>query len=85
MERVMSQLPLLRRPAVYARYPLGRTQLYANIQRGLFVKPIRLSERAVAWPAHEVDALCAARIAGKSDDEIRALVSQLEASRMVPP
>jgi hypothetical protein len=28
----------------------------------------------VGWPAHELDAIAAARIAGKSEDEIRALV-----------
>ena len=33
------------------------------------------------WPAHEVAALNAARIAGKSDDEIRILVQQLESAR----
>jgi prophage regulatory protein len=35
----------------------------------------------VGWPANEVAALNAARIAGKSDDEIRQLVRKLEAAR----
>jgi len=35
----------------------------------------------VGWPAHEVATLNAARIAGKSDVEIRALVKDLEAAR----
>jgi prophage regulatory protein len=35
----------------------------------------------VGWPAHEVAALNAARIAGKADAEIRALVTHLEAAR----
>ncbi len=34
-----------------------------------------------AGPAHEVAALNAARIAGKTDEEIRALVVKLEAAR----
>ena len=35
-----------------------------------------LGGRAVGWPAHEVAALNAARIAGKPDAEIRALVAK---------
>ena len=77
----MSKIQLLRRPAVHDRYPLGRTQLYENIQRGLFVTPVRISGRAVAWPAHEVDAICAARLAGRNDDQIRSLVAKLQAAR----
>jgi len=42
---------------------------------------VSLGGRAVGWPAHEVAALNAARIAGKPDNEIRELVAQLEATR----
>jgi prophage regulatory protein len=35
----------------------------------------------VGWPSPEVDALLSARIAGKSEDEIRALVDRLHAAR----
>jgi prophage regulatory protein len=35
----------------------------------------------VGWPASEVHALNAARISGKSEDEIRDLVTKLEAAR----
>jgi len=34
-----------------------------------------------AWPAHEVAALNAARIAGKSNAEVRDLVVRLETAR----
>ena len=79
--RYVSTIRLLRRPAVYDRYPLGHTQLNENIKRGLFVTPVRISGRAVAFPAHEVDAICAARVAGRNDDEIRSLVAKLQAAR----
>jgi hypothetical protein len=36
------------------------------------------------WPSSECDALIAAEIAGKTPDEIRALVRQLEANRQLP-
>jgi prophage regulatory protein len=42
---------------------------------------VSLSGRAVGWPAHEVEAVNTARIAGKPDAEIRALVAQLESAR----
>jgi hypothetical protein len=50
-------------------------------QQGLFTHPVQIGLRAVGWPSSEVAALNAARIAGKSDEEIRALVVRLEAAR----
>ena len=40
-----------------------------------------LGARAVGWPSDEIDLLIAAWIAGNTDDEIRALVTKLEANR----
>lgn len=54
---------------------------YADIKDGLFVKPILIGRRSTATPDYEVDILIAARIAGKSDEEIRALVQKLHAAR----
>ena len=48
---------------------------------GLFTKPVKLGSRAVGWPATEVVALNLARIAAMPDDEIRALVIELQAAR----
>lgn len=72
---------LLRLPAVINATGLARPTLYVRIKRGLFPVGVKLSERAVAWPKHEVDAINAARIAGKSDEEIRELVTKLEQQR----
>ena len=41
----------------------------------------RAGPRCVAWPAVEVAALNAARIAGKGEADIRALVTRLQAAR----
>jgi len=60
---------------------IGRSTLYERISNGLWTRPVKLGARASAWPAHEVFALNAARIAGKPDDEIRDLVKRLEADR----
>ena len=72
---------ILRLPAVKLATGLSRSTLYLRIVNGVFTHPVSLGGRAVGWPAHEVAALNAARIAGKLDAEIRVLVAQLEAAR----
>lgn len=59
----------------------SRATIYVWINDGLMVPPIKLGSKSSAYPASEVNAILAARIAGKSDDEIRALVIQLTAAR----
>ena len=72
---------ILRLPAVKAESGYARSTLYRLIQYGLWTRPVSLGARAVGWPAAEVEALIAVRIAGKSDDEIRDLVDKLHADR----
>lgn len=74
---------LLRLPAVLSNAGLSRSSLYNRIQDGLWSRPVPLGGRAVAWPENEVAALNAARIAGKSNDEVRRIVSELEAIRKI--
>lgn len=59
----------------------SHTSIYNNIRDGLWTTPVRIGQRAVAWPDHEVEAICAARIAGYSDAQIRDLVNRLHAKR----
>jgi len=42
---------------------------------------VPIGERSVGWPDGEVKAINAARIAGKSDAELRELVTRLHAKR----
>jgi prophage regulatory protein len=72
---------ILRLPTVLKRRGRSRSSHYADIGAGLYVKPVQIGSRAVGTPEDEVEALNAARIAGKTDDEIRALVVKLEAAR----
>ncbi len=74
-------LRILRPKAVLQRTGDSRSPLYDKAARGLFTKPIKLGMRASGWPEHEVNAIVAARIAGESDDAIRALVKRLHAMR----
>jgi prophage regulatory protein len=72
---------ILRLPAVKSESGLSRSTIYLRISQGLWTKPVSLGARAVGWPSNEVAALNAARIAGKTDDQIRTLVAKLEAAR----
>lgn len=72
---------ILRIPAVKTQSGLSRSTIYQRITQGLWTKPVSLGARAVGWPSDEVDAINAARIAGKTDEEIRDLVGVLEAAR----
>jgi prophage regulatory protein len=76
---------ILRGPAVDDKTGGSRSTRYNRIGEGLFSMAVRLGPRSVGWPEEEVDALNAARIAGKSDEEIRVLVKQLEAARKGMP
>ena len=74
---------ILRLPTVLDTRGRSRSSHYLDIQEGLFTHPVSIGSRAVGWPDHEVEDINAARIAGKSDKEIRELVSKLEAARKV--
>jgi prophage regulatory protein len=72
---------ILRLPAVNRATGNSRSTHYLRITQGLFTKPVSIGPRAVGWPSSEVEAINAARIAGKTEGEIRALVLKLEAAR----
>lgn len=59
----------------------SRSVWYADIKSGLVGPPVKIGPRAVGWPADEVQKVNAARIAGKPEAAIRALVAQLVAAR----
>ncbi len=64
-----------------AQFSIAQSTFYDWQQRGLMTPGISLGVRSVGWPATELDAIAAARISGKSEDEIRALVQYLIAAR----
>ncbi len=76
-----SALAILRRKQVQVETGFSRSTIYLRIGQGLFPRSVLLGPRAVGWPASEVAAINAARIAGHSDEEIRHLVGALEAKR----
>lgn len=74
-------MKLLRLPGVLERTGKSRSGAYADINAGLLPKPVQIGLRAVAFPEHEIDAVVSARVAGRSQSEIRELVSRLHAQR----
>ena len=58
--------------------------IYNAIREGLFTHGVAIGQRARGWPDYEVKAINAARIAGKSDADIRELVKTLHAKRTDP-
>ena len=72
---------IYRLPAVKFESGYSRSTIYLRIAQGLWTKQVSLGPRCVGWPRDEVSALNAARIAGKSDEEIRTLVVKLEGAR----
>lgn len=59
----------------------SHASIYGLIRQGLWTQPVKIGERSSGWPDDEVRAINAARIAGKSDEQVRELVKQLHASR----
>lgn len=73
---------ILRLPTVLRkRGDRGRSSHYQDIKQGLFTPPVAIGARAVGWPDYEVAILNVARIAGATDEEIRALVTKLIEAR----
>jgi prophage regulatory protein len=58
-------MQLLRLPETLEKTGLTRSALYAAMASGSFPKPVKLGQRAVAWPVDELDAWIAARIADR--------------------
>lgn len=56
------KLTILRRQQVEQRTGMSRSGIYAAIAQGEFPEPIRLTDRAVGWIEHEIEAWINERI-----------------------
>ena len=48
----------LRLPEVLKRIPVSKSTWWAGIRKGIYPKPVKLSERTSAWSEREIDELC---------------------------
>ena len=73
---------ILRLPEVKRVYGhKSDASIYNAIREGLHTTGVAIGQRAKGWPDYEVAAIISARIAGKTDAEIRELVKALHAKR----
>ena len=80
-QQIREATVILRRKQVEAQTGLSRSTIYKFMSDGTFPKPVRIGVRAVGWNSSSIEAVNAARISGKTDAEIRALVVKLETAR----
>lgn len=57
----------LRRPAVEAITGLSRSTIYSLMQSGAFPRPVRIGDRAVAWPEVEIEAWISERLQDRGE------------------
>lgn len=74
-------ITITRTHKIVPSFGCGKSTFYANIKAGLLPPLVKLGPRMSGLPDHEIDAINRARIAGKSDDEIRQLVRTIVAAR----
>ncbi len=77
----MTQNIFYRTKAAQEHTALARSTFYAYIAQGLLPPPIKIGKRSSAWLVYEIVAVNKARILGKSNEEIKALVRSLVAAR----
>jgi prophage regulatory protein len=63
------------------RLNLKHSAVHEHIKKNLLPPAISIGPRAVGFLEHEIDAVMSARIAGKSEVQIRELVATLVAAR----
>ena len=78
------QYRMQRRGQVELLYGKSRSSIYADIADGVWPPSVRLGANCVAWLEHETQAVLAARVAGKTAEEVRELVKELVAARALP-
>ena len=62
---IAQRLALLRLPEVCRLTGKTRSCIYRGIAAGTFPAPVKLGERASAWPEHEIKAWISERIAAR--------------------
>ena len=77
----MKNIVLLDLNETLRRRRKSRAAHYRDQKQRLFPQGVKVGKRAVAWPAHEVDEILAAQLAGVTDDELRRLVTNIEDAR----
>jgi prophage regulatory protein len=59
----------------------ANASVYNAIKAGLFTTGVAIGQRAKGWPDYEAQTIAAARVAGKTEEEIRGIVQYLHQQR----
>ncbi len=79
--QTMTGNAVTRRRGGCALFGCGHSKWYQMIAEGLVPPAVKVSPKMAVWPLDELHTVLGAHIAGKSPDEIRAVVSQLVEAR----
>jgi prophage regulatory protein len=63
MKNQQPEITFLRLGQVAERIGMGTSTIWAMIARGEFPPPIKLTAKAIGWPAHVIQEWCVDRIA----------------------
>lgn len=74
-------ITILRGPAIERTLGIGRSACYEWHKKGLLPSRVRIGPRASGLPESELQEIAAARVAGYSEDQIKALVVQIHKRR----
>jgi prophage regulatory protein len=72
-----------RKAEILKRIGISKSTLHVRIKQRLLPPAIPLGARSVGFLQHEIDAVLAAMVAGKSNQEIQSLVAELVAQRQL--
>lgn len=77
----MGNLKILRLAEAMDRLGISETSWRTAVNAGLLPKPIKLSERTIGFPEHELNQVIRSRIAGLLDADIKKLVERIHEDR----
>jgi prophage regulatory protein len=70
-------IKIVKQPSLLEQFAFSKSTLFSQIKKGLMPSSILLGDRAVGYLQHELDGVLSARIAGQSNEQIKALVKSL--------
>lgn len=74
-------LQIVKLPTLLEKFCISRSTAFHHIKEGLLPQNISLGQRSRGFILSELDAVLSARVAGKSNEEIKKLVKSLIAKR----
>ncbi|MEI6895934.1 MAG: AlpA family phage regulatory protein [Psychromonas sp.] len=77
----MEELRIIRAKEAQTMFGMPKSTFYNRVSDGLMPSSISLGGKAVGWVLSELNAVIKAMIKGKSEDEIKRLVSELKVNR----